>query len=53
MKRQGKWIEIKMNSSVDAGELVSVLDDPRLLGAWQENGIIHLYWATDKWNDHT
>ena len=53
MRCQGKWIEVKIHSSVDGGELVSLLGDPGLLGAWQENGIIHLYWDADQWNDDT
>lgn len=52
MRRPGKWIEVTIHSSVDSGELVGLLDDPGLLGAWQENGVIHLYWAEDRWSHH-
>lgn len=44
------WIEVRIESSVDSGELLGILSDPAATGAWQENGVIHLYWPADRWN---
>ena len=38
------WIEVRIESFADSGELLSQLDDPAVTGAWQENGVIHLFW---------
>jgi ribosomal protein L11 methyltransferase len=44
------WIEVRLVSSVDAGELLGLLDDQAMVGAWQEDHIIHLYWRHDHWS---
>ncbi len=44
------WVEVRIRSSVDAGELVSLLNDPAVQGAWQEPDMIHLYWPAARWN---
>jgi ribosomal protein L11 methyltransferase len=43
------WIEVQIRCSLDAGELVAVLDDPALTGAWQDGETIHLYWPVNTW----
>ena len=45
-----QWIEIIIDADVDAGELLGILDDPCVNGAWQENGTVRLYWPTDQWD---
>lgn len=47
---QDKWIEVRIASSVDAGEVLAQLSDPAVKGAWQEQDLIRLYWPVDKWN---
>jgi len=47
------WIEVQIASSVDSGELLGLLDDPTVTGAWQEDGVIRLYWPADRWNQET
>lgn len=47
------WIEIRITSAVDAGELLGMLDDPSVSGAWEEGGILHLYWPVGRWNADT
>ncbi len=47
------WVDIQIKSGVDAGELLGLLDDPAVQGAWQDGGTIHLYrpgrsWAPDQ-----
>ena len=47
------WIDIQINASLDAGELLGLLDDPAVQGAWQEEQAIHLYWPARSWTpDH-
>lgn len=44
------WVELRIDTSVDAGELLGLLADPMAQGAWQENGSIRLYWLDGHWN---
>ena len=46
-----EWVEVRVASSLDAGELLGMLDDPAVTGAWEENGVVHLYWPSDGWTD--
>jgi ribosomal protein L11 methyltransferase len=48
--RTTDWVEVCVQASVDAGELLGILDDPAVQGAWEEAGTIHLYWPEDQWN---
>jgi len=45
------WVDVCIHDSLDVGELLSRLDDPFIQGAWEEQGLVHLYWAQDRWND--
>lgn len=45
-----EWVEVRIESSLDAGELLGLLDDCHATGAWEENGVIHLYWPGEQWN---
>jgi ribosomal protein L11 methyltransferase len=46
-------VDVQIRSSVDAGELLGLLDDPSVHGAWQDEGMIHLYWPNNSWSpDH-
>lgn len=38
------WIQVDVRTSLDAGELLGVLNDPAVAGAWQEGDRVHLYW---------
>ncbi|NGZ11543.1 MAG: 50S ribosomal protein L11 methyltransferase [Nitrospira sp. LK70] len=44
------WVDVCISGSLDAGELLSRLDDPTVQGAWEDVAEIHLYWAQDHWN---
>ncbi len=44
------WIDVKISANLDAGELISRLDDPSVQGSWQDAGVLHLYWAEDQWS---
>jgi ribosomal protein L11 methyltransferase len=43
------WVDVVIATDLDAGELISRLDDPLLQGAWQDGSELHLYWPLDRW----
>ncbi|HWV46344.1 MAG TPA: 50S ribosomal protein L11 methyltransferase [Nitrospira sp.] len=45
------WIDVCIQERFDAGELLSRLDDPTIQGAWEDDGVVHLYWPDDQWNE--
>jgi ribosomal protein L11 methyltransferase len=45
------WVDVCIRGSLDTGELLSRLDDSMVQGAWEDEGVVHLYWAEDQWND--
>jgi len=47
---QNEWVDVSIREPLDAGELLSRLDDPSIQGAWEDEGVVHLYWAADQWN---
>lgn len=44
------WVEVCIQENLDAGELLSRLDDAAVQGAWEADGVVHLYWPEDQWN---
>ncbi len=44
------WVDVCIVSTVDAGELLGLLDDPAAQGAWQDEQAIHLYWPAQIWS---
>jgi len=44
------YIEVRIRSSVDAGELIGMLDDPACLGALEREDGVHLYWRKETWH---
>ena len=44
------WIDVCIQEPLDAGELLSRLDDAAVQGAWEADGAVHLYWPEDQWN---
>lgn len=45
-----EWIDVQIRCAVDAGELLGLLDDPDVQGAWQEGEAVHLYWPGLSWS---
>lgn len=43
------WIDVRVQSSMDVGELAGLLNDPWMVGVWQEEGMLHLYWPHERW----
>lgn len=44
----GDWIQVDVRTSLDAGELLGVMNDPDVTGAWQEDEHVHLYWPAGR-----
>jgi ribosomal protein L11 methyltransferase len=45
------WVEVCIHERLDAGELLSRLDDACVQGAWEDQGLIHLYWSENEWSE--
>ncbi|MFQ5992499.1 MAG: hypothetical protein ACE5NA_08695, partial [Nitrospiraceae bacterium] len=43
------WIEVRVVAREEVSELLGMLDDPGVAGAWQEDDTLHLYWRRDQW----
>ena len=44
------WIDVQIQTTIDAAELLGLLADPAIQGGWEENGVVHLYWPKLAWN---
>jgi ribosomal protein L11 methyltransferase len=44
------YIEVQISSHVDAGDVMSLLGDSSVQGAWEDERSIHLYWPTTEWS---
>lgn len=47
------WVEVRVTSQLDPGELLGMLDDPAVTGAWEDRGVLHLYWPEERWSGRT
>ncbi|MBX3303772.1 MAG: 50S ribosomal protein L11 methyltransferase [Nitrospira sp.] len=45
------WVEVCIQEQLDAGELLSRLDDAFVQGAWEGQGLVRLYWPEDQWSE--
>ncbi len=43
------YVEVTVSTTVDSGELLARLQEANALGAWEDNGILHLYWPEERW----
>ena len=48
---ESDYYDISISTNVDPGHLLSLLDDDTLLGSWDQEGIIHLYWPAEAWGE--
>lgn len=49
MAKNGEWVEVRVATDLDAGELLGLLNDPAVTGAWQDDRQICLYWPAARW----
>jgi ribosomal protein L11 methyltransferase len=45
-----EWVDVQIPAAVDSGELLGLLGDPLVQGAWEDQGMTHLYWSRQHWN---
>lgn len=45
-----EWVDVQIPAAVDSGELLGLLGDPLVQGAWEDQGVTHLYWSRQHWN---
>ena len=48
---QSNFIEVTMRTDVDSGELLGMLMDGEALGSWEKDGVLHVFWPEERWND--
>lgn len=44
------WVEVTVHTPADPADVLSLLNDPAASGAWEENGLVHLYWPSRAWS---
>lgn len=44
------FIEVRLRSPLNSDELVALLEEQGVLGCWEENGILRIYWDEEKWS---
>jgi ribosomal protein L11 methyltransferase len=50
---QPAWVDVSVEAALDPSELLSRLDDPSVLGVWQDETLLHVYWPVERWNERT
>jgi ribosomal protein L11 methyltransferase len=45
-----KFVEVTLKTEADPGELLVLLSNAEALGAWEDDGMLRLYWPEEKWN---
>src|SRR5512140_3995318 len=46
---RANYIEVRVTTSLDSGEIVALLEDPPPAGAWESDGVVHLFWLQEEW----
>ncbi len=49
MESMSDYIEVQVENAEDAGEILGMLPDEGILGAWEDEGILRIYWKVDQW----
>jgi ribosomal protein L11 methyltransferase len=44
------YVEVQIEGDLDSEELIGLLPDETVLGAWEDEGLLHIYWRTETWN---
>jgi ribosomal protein L11 methyltransferase len=45
------YVEVRLKTAVDPGELLGFLHDAEISGAWENQGAVYLYWPVEHWNE--
>jgi ribosomal protein L11 methyltransferase len=43
------YIEVRLKTAVDPGELLAFLNHAEISGAWENDGVVYLYWPVHDW----
>ncbi len=44
------YIEVRVETGVDSGEILALLEGPAPEGAWEAGGAVHLFWSEESWD---
>jgi ribosomal protein L11 methyltransferase len=44
------FIEVFVTTAIDSGEILALLDDEEFLGAWEADGVVHLFYPENRWS---
>jgi ribosomal protein L11 methyltransferase len=51
MSTESDYYDISITTNIDTANLVSLLGDDTLLGSWEQEGTVHLYWPVHAWGE--
>lgn len=43
------YIEVQIRGELDGEDLMGMLPDENVLGAWENEGVLHVYWRSETW----
>jgi ribosomal protein L11 methyltransferase len=43
------YVEVRVQTAADSGELTALLEDQGVLGSWEGDGVVFLYWRKENW----
>lgn len=46
-----KYYDIAIETEIEASEIMGLLDDPTLLGGWDSEEAVHVYWPVEAWGE--
>lgn len=46
----GEWVDVQIRGIGEPDELLALLDDPAVTGAWDDGQAVHLYWPVASWS---
>jgi ribosomal protein L11 methyltransferase len=49
-RKPEKFVDLQVRAPVDPGEVMAALSQHDPLGAWENEGLVHLYWHEAAWN---
>ena len=47
---RGNYVEVRIETNLDSGDILAMLEDAAPEGAWDADGVVHLFWPEETWN---
>jgi ribosomal protein L11 methyltransferase len=44
------YIEVRVETGLDSGDVLALVDGPAPEGAWEADGVVHLFWSEERWS---